>query len=876
MQNEEPNFENENKKQENNNYYPLVIDTNKTIKIITEKDLINDLMFVFQGINGKYISYDENKQSFILDKYIPFNENIYNIIGELSELGFLFKKITYYLNYFQEKNIPSLYIQSLSYAIQNELNEYYKLIVFFKKKNNSTYIDNTSPIDLMKDSNKISNNNPQNKIYIKSYKSNEELTLKNLILWTKEPIERMKWLLIVCDSVYYLKGSSIISQIYSFNYFSMAEIYLKRILEEVMNPFYNFIKNWIKYGELRDYFKEFFVEIMDNVNNDDLWKLKYKIIYENIPNFLNKDLSIKIFEIGKCIHFIRNYCGESNYNISYLKPILIQEISNENLINQQYKFIDIKSYKSCLKFINQLYNEPLEEILKENSENNNLKNNNIEKIPLELKNNQYIKKDNSIIENSKEKINQNSNENFLLSLTYNIDLLYNLINKELINILYTKFKFKENLNSINKYLLLGQGDMMQNLMENLFEELKKTASTIYKHNLQTILENSIRTTNAQFNDKECLNKLNIKLLDSKIGDTGWDIFLLEYNVEPPLNVIFNKKSLLQYQKLFFFFWKIKRLEYSQDHQIWRKFMTFSHSLKGNFDYMRNKIQKSILFNQQVLHFINNLHNFLALEVLETQYKKIIDILPKVSNLNELIDYHEKFVENIIRQCLLNEENSNILKKILNIFNIIINFRTALDVLIRTSLEEQFNNYYTTESNEEDENNKSDNLNKRFSNEAFIQISNYYEQFKDEVYNLIISIQSSNQNYLKYLAMKLDYNYYYSLREMEKENKKQQDIIYKLNFEYEKRKRDQMELLNNENDDFENEEEEDENYKNFNAKHINYEEINTTPNINTNYLNNDIQSRRVFTKSNNNNHNINFTNDIEMNGNNKSDSDNDDL
>ncbi|MDY6271544.1 MAG: hypothetical protein SPL43_09190, partial [Prevotella sp.] len=82
------------------------------------------------------------------------------------------KKITYYLNYFQEKNIPSLYIQSLSYAIQNELNEYYKLIVFFKKKNNSIYIDNTSPIDLMKDSNKISNNNPQNKIYNKSNKTN--------------------------------------------------------------------------------------------------------------------------------------------------------------------------------------------------------------------------------------------------------------------------------------------------------------------------------------------------------------------------------------------------------------------------------------------------------------------------------------------------------------------------------------------------------------------------------------------------------------------------------------------------------------------------------------------------------------------------------
>ncbi len=35
----EPNFE-KNKIQENNNYYPIVIDINKTIKIILEKDLI--------------------------------------------------------------------------------------------------------------------------------------------------------------------------------------------------------------------------------------------------------------------------------------------------------------------------------------------------------------------------------------------------------------------------------------------------------------------------------------------------------------------------------------------------------------------------------------------------------------------------------------------------------------------------------------------------------------------------------------------------------------------------------------------------------------------------------------------------------------------
>ena len=90
-------------------------------------------MFVFQGINGHYISYDPKKDSFILNQLIPFNENIIDIIGELCELGWIYKNVSNYLNFFNQRNIPSQFIQSFTYAIQNELNEYYKLISFFKK-----------------------------------------------------------------------------------------------------------------------------------------------------------------------------------------------------------------------------------------------------------------------------------------------------------------------------------------------------------------------------------------------------------------------------------------------------------------------------------------------------------------------------------------------------------------------------------------------------------------------------------------------------------------------------------------------------------------------------------------------------------------------
>ena len=100
-----------------------------------------------------------------------------------------------------------------------------------------------------------------------------------------------------------------------------------------------------------------------------------------------------------------------------------------------------------------------------------------------------------------------------------------------------------NLDSINKYLLLSQGDMIQSLMESLYEELDKPANLIFKHNLQSNLESAIRASNAQYNDPECLKKLNIKLINASVGDVGWDIFCLEYKVDLPLNVIFNNKLL---------------------------------------------------------------------------------------------------------------------------------------------------------------------------------------------------------------------------------------------------------------------------------------------------------------------------------------------
>lgn len=256
-----------------------------------------------------------------------------------------------------------------------------------------------------------------------------------------------------------------------------------------------------------------------------------------------------------------------------------------------------------------------------------------------------------------------------------IDIVHKEINKELISILFNKFIFKSHLESIYRYLLLGQGDMMQYLMNLMVPELNKPSSQVYiaKHNLSSILETAIKASNAQYHLPECINRLNIKLLEPNLGDTGWDIFSLEYIIKIPLTVIFNKNLLLRYQELYKFFWKLKKLEYNQS-QIWRNFFYHSHNLKKKFDSIRKQLHKTMLVNQQIIHFCSNLHNYIALEVLETEWKNILEKLEKVEFLDDLIELHETFVKNILERSLINYPDIH--KKLEKIFDLIMRFNTT--------------------------------------------------------------------------------------------------------------------------------------------------------------------------------------------------------
>lgn len=180
-----------------------------------------------------------------------------------------------------KRNIDSSYCdqvtQSLCFAFQAELTEYYRLIAILETKlQNSDEKDDSS-------------------------------NLRRIYLWIQEPLERMKWLAIIIDSIYSLKGGAIISSINSYVLHGSpgTKTLLLRLLKEVSAPILTMIKTWMIEGELNDPFQEFFVCMDPEIPDNLIWTNKYDLKHAMIPSFLTNDLAHKILLTGKAVNFIK-------------------------------------------------------------------------------------------------------------------------------------------------------------------------------------------------------------------------------------------------------------------------------------------------------------------------------------------------------------------------------------------------------------------------------------------------------------------------------------------------------------------------------------------------------------------------------------------
>ena len=99
-------------------------------------------------------------------------------------------------------------------------------------------------------------------------------------------------------------------------------------------------------------------------------------------------------------------------------------------------------------------------------------------------------------------------------------------------------------------------------MDGVGPELKKRANQLFRHNLTSIVEGALRASNAQYEQQFIIDRVGVRLLESSPGDTGWEIFSLDYSIDSPLNAIVSTDAMAKYRIAFHMLWRLKRVEWS--------------------------------------------------------------------------------------------------------------------------------------------------------------------------------------------------------------------------------------------------------------------------------------------------------------------------
>ncbi|KAG7315862.1 hypothetical protein KOW79_020728 [Hemibagrus wyckioides] len=646
---------------------------------IGEAALVRDILYVFQGIDGKFIKMCTPENCYKIDSKVPICKSLRDTSSRLAELGWLHNKVRKYTDSRSLDRAFGLVGQSFCASLHQELKEYYRLLSVLHSQ---LQVEDDQGVNVGLES---------------------TLTLRRLLVWTYDPKIRLKTLAALVDYCQGRKGGELASAVHAYG--KTGDPHMRALVQHILglvsHPILNFLYRWIYDGELEDTYHEFFVASDPTVKTDRLWHDKYSLRKSMIPSFITMDQARKVLLIGKSINFLHQVCHDRTPP----GKILPASKSADSPKDAAELFTDLEG-----------------------------------------------------------------------AFQSKIDAAYFETSKYLLDVLNKNYQLLEHLQAMRRYLLLGQGDFIRHLMDLLKPELARAATTLYQHNLTGILETAVRATNAQFDSPDILKRLDVRLLEVSPGDTGWDVFSLDYHVDGPIATVFTRECMSHYLRVFNFLWRAKRMEYILT-DIWKSQMCNAKVLKS-MPELSGVLHQCHILASEMVHFIHQMQYYITFEVLECSWDELWNKVQQAQDLDHIIAAHEVFLDTIISRCLLDSNSRSLLNQLRAVFDQIIEFQNAQNALYRSALEElklrvqyedskrrrvEEGDWGVTAEQEAAENKRvqefKDTIPKMCSQLRLL--THFYQGIVQEFLRLLMT---SSDESLQFLSFRLDFNEHYKARD----------------------------------------------------------------------------------------------------------------
>ena len=248
---------------------------------ISERQLVQEVLFCAQGIDGQYLKLNESTQRFELAERCKVTVPVKALAERCAEVGWYYMKMCNITNdLLDQRDDVGLMKQGFIQSVRDQLVDYQNLLSSLE----ATYRTGAE----------------------------DAITLRSLAIWLQEPLQKMRFLASMVDGANSksVKGGALASYLAACERRGdpVTKNFCTDMSSVVVQPLLRMIRDWMEQGSIHDPHNEFFVNGDMLVPLEQLWTKRYRIDTQNVPSYMPLSLAKKILLTGKSINFIRLCC----------------------------------------------------------------------------------------------------------------------------------------------------------------------------------------------------------------------------------------------------------------------------------------------------------------------------------------------------------------------------------------------------------------------------------------------------------------------------------------------------------------------------------------------------------------------------------------
>lgn len=263
-----------------------------------------------------------------------------------------------------------------------------------------------------------------------------------------------------------------------------------------------------------------------------------------------------------------------------------------------------------------------------------------------------------------------------LSLTIPLNAYMEILSNETLKMFITDLDILSHFKSLRNYFLLMNGEFCSSICHQMFSKLEngvKPVELLNYQSLHTMLDNALQsgsridpnTENLSFIVQNSPEKFELH------SPAVLTMLTLSYTLEWPLTLILNTETMEQYQKIFNYLLKLKRISWILEECF--QILKETHKQHGN-ELLKSPQYRNVQHTRhQMTQFVNCLENYVTRNVMQTAWNGFMEDLKSAKSILCIYRKHTNYLKRILFLCLLNKKSFEFYKTIEDVFKVILRF-----------------------------------------------------------------------------------------------------------------------------------------------------------------------------------------------------------